>query len=270
MELDISDGEFLRFQRFIYDTAGIQLSDAKKALVTNRLASRLRARGMASFGDYYDLITAGGEAQECQTAVDLLTTNETYFFREPKHFEFLRALLTRQPPANRGFRVWSAASSSGEEAYSIAMLLADVLGNQPWEIFGSDLSLRVLARARKGQFPMERANNVPQDYLRRFCLKGTGPEAGTLLVTSDLRSRVRFEQVNLVRQLPNVGQFDVIFLRNVMIYFDKDTKAAVVERLLGALRPGGHFIIGHSETLHGINDSLQTVATSVYRKPPVS
>lgn len=267
MEISLSDSEFSRFRRFIHETAGIHLSDAKKTLVNNRLAGRLRARGLASYGDYYDLITGGADMQELQTAVDLLTTNETYFFREPKHFDFLRRLLEKRPAGGKPFRVWSAASSSGEEAYSIAMLLADLLGDQPWEVFGSDLSARVLAKARIGHFPMERASHVPKDYLRRFCLKGTGPEAGTLLVNRELRARVSFEQINLVQPLPDVGQFDVILLRNVMIYFNKATKSTVVASLLNVLRPGGHFIIGHTETLHEINNTLETVAISIFRKP---
>lgn len=267
MEVTLSDTEFLRFQRFIHDVAGIQLSDAKKALVSSRLAGRLRVRAQASFGDYFRLISSGTEADERQTAVDLLTTNETYFFREPKHFEFLQKLLAASPPLTRPFRVWSAASSSGEEAYSTAMLLADRLGDRPWEIFASDLSTRVLAKARTGLFPLERAAHVPKDYLRRFCLKGTGPQAGTLLVASELRARVKFEQVNLAQTLPDVGLFDVIFLRNVMIYFDKDTKSAVVARLLNHLHPGGHFLIGHTESLYGINDTVESVATAIYRMP---
>ena len=268
MEITLSDSEFARFQRFIYEAAGIQMSDAKKALVSSRLSGRLRERAIPSFGEYFRLISSGGEEDEKQTAVDLLTTNETYFFREPKHFEFLHKLLTSRPPSGRPFRVWSAASSSGEEAYSTAMLLADRLGDQPWEIFGSDLSTRVIIKARTGHFSMERANLLPPEYLKRFCLKGTGPQDGTLLIASELRARVRFEQVNLAQNLPELGLFDVIFLRNVMIYFDKDTKSAVVARLLNSLHPGGYFLIGHTETLHGINDTLESVATAIYRKPP--
>lgn len=147
------------------------------------------------------------------------------------------------------------------------MLLADRLGDRPWEIFASDLSTRVLAKARTGLFPLERATHVPQDYLRRFCLKGAGPQEGTLLVASELRARVRFEQVNLAQTFPEVGLFDVIFLRNVMIYFDKDTKSAVVGRLLNNLHAGGHFLIGHTESLYGINDAVESVATAIYRKP---
>lgn len=267
MDITLSDIEFSRFQRFIHEFAGIHLSDAKKALVSSRLTGRLRARSLSSFGEYYRLIHSADEAEEMQTAVDLLTTNETYFFREPKHFEFMRKVLAERPRVGAPFRVWSAASSSGEEAYSIAMLLAESLGGEPWEIFASDLSTRVLDKARTGIFPMERASNLPREYLHKYCLKGTGPQQGVLMVSADLRSRVSFEQINLTRELPNVGLFDMIFLRNVMIYFDKDTKCAVVDRLLRALRPGGYFLIGHTETLNGINSDLQSIATSIYRKP---
>ena len=162
MEIALSDSEFSRFRQFIHQAAGIHLSDAKKTLVNNRLAGRLRALNMPSYGAYYDLITSGTDARELQTAIDLLTTNETYFFREQKHFDFLRGLLAKRPLTSRPFRVWSAAASSGEEAYSVAMLLADVLGDQPWEIFGSDLSARVLAKARSGHYPMERASQCSQ------------------------------------------------------------------------------------------------------------
>jgi chemotaxis protein methyltransferase CheR len=265
-EASISDAEFVRFQRLMHDMVGIQLSDAKKPLVSSRLAGRLRARALRSYGDYFELITSGDDA-ELQMAVDLLTTNETYFFREPKHFEFLSRVCAQDASKGSPFRVWSAASSSGEEAYSVAMLLADRLGDGPWEVFASDLSTRVLAKARVGQFPMARATNVPADYLRRFCLKGIGPQAGTLLVASELQARVRFEQINLAQPLPDIGTFDVIFLRNVMIYFDNATKRSVVARLLSALRPGGYFLIGHSETLQGVNDSLESIAPAIYRKP---
>lgn len=266
-EICLSDGEFARFQRFIHQAAGIQLAAGKKVLVSNRLSPRLRARSMPSFSEYFRLISDAAEAQEMQTAIDLLTTNETYFFREPKHFEFLRGTLMRRANAARPFRVWSAASSSGEEAYSVAMLLDDCLGHQPWEIFASDLSTRMLEQARRGQYPLARTTNIPSEYLRSYCLKGIGPEDGTLLVIPELRSRITFAQVNLTQPLPQNGSFDVILLRNVMIYFDLDTKRAVVSRLVERLQPGGHFLVGHSETLHGIDDTLQAVAPAIFCKP---
>lgn len=264
---NITDAEFGRFQRFIFDAAGITLSPGKKALVCGRLSKRLQAHNLSSYGAYFELLDSGQAAAEVQTAVDLLTTNETYFFREPKHFELLRELATAASGRGQPFRVWSAASSTGEECYSMAMVLADVLGSAAWEVVGTDISTRVLQRARAGHYPMERARNVPPAYLKRFCLKGHGEQEGTLLVERALRSRVTFAHVNLNTELPRLGTFDVVFLRNVMIYFNGDTKRQVVARVLSLLKPGGHFCIGHSETLNDISDAVAQVAPSIYRKP---
>jgi chemotaxis protein methyltransferase CheR len=263
----LTEGEFARFQRFIHQAAGITLSASKKALVSGRLAKRVAHHGLASYGKYLDLLASGEVASEVQTAVDLLTTNETYFFREGKHFEVLReqAVLAREQ--RRALRVWSAASSSGEEAYSMAMVLDDVLGSAPWEVLGTDISTRVLQRARTGHYPEERTRHIPPAYLKRYCLRGIGDQQGTLLVTRELRQRVRFAQVNLNTELPNLGQFDLVFLRNVMIYFNAETKRQVVARVLGPLASGGLFCIGHSETLNDITTAVQQVAPSIYRKP---
>lgn len=263
----LSDTEFGYFQRFIFDAAGITLSSAKKALVSGRLAKRLQARRLSNFTEYFNLLSSGDDAEEVQTAVDLLTTNETYFFREPKHFELLRDVAKAAPSRGAPFRIWSAASSTGEEAYSMAMVLADALPHQPWEVIASDISTRVLQRARIGHYPLERARHIPQPYLKRFCLKGIESQDGTLLVSRDLRQRVSFTQVNLNETLPKLGTFDVVFLRNVMIYFNGDTKRQVVARILATLNPGGHFCIGHSETLNDISDAVVQVAPSIYRKP---
>jgi chemotaxis protein methyltransferase CheR len=263
----ISDTEFSRFQRFIFDAAGITLSAGKKALVCGRLAKRLHANLLRSYTEYIELLGSGQAAEEVQTAVDLLTTNETYFFREAKHFELLRELAAAAASRPQPFRVWSAASSTGEEVYSIAMVLADCLGNAAWEVVGSDISSRVLQRARTGHFPLERTKHIPPAYLKRFCLKGQGEQAGTLLIDRALRSRVSFAQVNLNTELPRLGSFDIVFLRNVMIYFNGDTKRAVVERVLAPLKPGGHFFIGHSESLNEISTAVQQLAPSIYRKP---
>jgi chemotaxis protein methyltransferase CheR len=267
----ISQGEFARFQRFIFDKAGITMSDSKKALVSGRLAKRLQHFGLPSYDAYFRLLTDGAHKDEVQLAVDLLTTNETYFFRESRHFDMLREAAEAARPGLRSgtpFRVWSAACSSGEEPYSIAMVLADVLGSAPWELTASDISTRVLQRARTGHYPMERATHVPQDYLRRYCLKGIRDQHGTLLVDRALRERVQFRQVNLNTALPgDLGSYDIVFLRNVMIYFNGDTKREVVTRILGRIKPGGHLFIGHSESLQDLGDMLRPVVPSVYRKP---
>jgi len=266
----ITDREFQDFQRFIYDAAGISLSSAKKALVTGRLARRLSARNLDNYGAYFALLRDGKDKAEVQTAIDLLTTNETYFFREPKHFDLLRKVAAEADDVARGgrpFRVWSAASSTGEEAYSMAMVLADSRGNRPWEVVGTDISTRVVAQARTGHFVRQRTMHIPADYLRRFCLKGIGEQEGTVLVTRELRDRINFRHANLNTTLPELGSFDVIFLRNVMIYFDQATKRKVVERVLSLLRPGGYFCIGHSESLHEISTAVHQIAPATYRKP---
>jgi len=263
----ITDQEFTSFQRFIYDAAGITMSSAKKALVGGRLAKRVQQCGMRSYGEYFHLLASGNAATEVQTAVDLLTTNETYFFRETKHFDLLRELATAARKRTQPFRVWSAASSTGEEAYSIAMVLEDCLQGAPWDVFGSDISTRVLQRARAGHYPVERTTHIPPGYLKRFCLKGMGAQQGTILIERGLRTRVQFQEINLNAPLPQVGQFDVVFLRNVMIYFNEDTKRQVVDRIVAQIKPGGHFLIGHSESLNGINDAMKPLAPSIYRKP---
>ena len=163
-------------------------------------------------------------------------------------------------------RIWSAACSTGEEPYSIAMQLDEVLGIAPWEIIASDLSMRVLEKARTGLYPMERMLEIPQYYLSNYCLKGTGTQEGALLIDRKLRERVQFMQHNLTEAPPELGEFDAIFLRNVMIYFDLDTKRQVVSRLLSLLRPGGYFLVGHSETLNGVNENVRLVQPAVYRK----
>jgi chemotaxis protein methyltransferase CheR len=266
MFMTISDQEFGCFQRFIFEAAGITLSSSKKALVCGRLSKRLQQRRLASYGEYFRLLESGRDPAEIQTAIDLLTTNETYFFREPKHFDLLREQARAARGGGGPFRVWSAACSSGEEAYSIAMVLADVLDPLPWEVVGSDLSTRVLQRARSGHYPMTRTQHIPPSHLRRFCLKGAGAQDGTLLIERTLRARVSFMQVNLNAPLPQLGLFDVIFLRNVMIYFNLETKRQVAARVLGLLKPGGYFLIGHSESLNDVSTAVRQVAPSIYCK----
>jgi chemotaxis protein methyltransferase CheR len=262
----LSDQEFGQFQRFIFEAAGITMSASKKALVCGRLAKRVGQYQLGSYGEYFRLLKSGKAGAEVQIAIDLLTTNETYFFREPKHFTFLREQAMAARGRGAPFRVWSAASSTGEEAYSIAMVLADCLDQTPWEVLGSDISTRVLERARGGHYPLERTEHIPRHYLQRFCLKGVDSEAGTLLVERALRQRVQFCHTNLNETLPQLGMFDIIFLRNVMIYFSGDTKREVVARVLTLLKPGGHLLVGHSETLNDISGAVRPLAPAIYRK----
>lgn len=259
--------EFAHFQAFVAQMAGIALSDAKIPLVAGRLAPRLRHYQLASYGEYFRLLSSGQARAEVQVALDLLTTHETSFFREPKHFTFLRQTMLPAHPPGLPFRVWSAACSSGEEPYSIAMLLTDCLGERPWELLASDISTGVLAKAQAGHYPMERATRIPAAYLSAYCLKGVGRQAGTFRIEDRLRRRLHFASINLNAPLPQIDPVEVIFVRNVMIYFDLETKRQVVQRLSTVLRPGGFLFIGHSETLHGLTTTLHLVRPGIYRLP---
>ena len=263
----LEDHEFVRFQSWLLQAAGINLSPAKKALVSGRLWKRLKHYGLTSYSQYFHMLMEDGGGGELQVALDLLTTNETYFFREPRHFDFMREAALPKGKLRRIFRVWSAACSTGEEVYTIAMILGLHFGQDPWEILGTDISQRVLKVAMSGHYPMERAKNIPQEYLKKYCLKGFGSQEGTFLINRELRSKVRFMQLNLNEVLPETGEFDMIFLRNVMIYFNLETKRKLVARLLPRLRPGGYFLVSHSESLNGICDSLRLVRPSIYQKP---
>jgi chemotaxis protein methyltransferase CheR len=215
------------------------------------------------------MLASGEHPEELQTMVDLLTTNETYFFREPKHFEFLRDEILGKRGAAGNFRVWSAASSSGEEVYTLAMVLADRLGQGPWEVVGSDISTQVLDKAATSHYSLARTEGIPPAFMKKYCLKGVRSHAGTFLIAPELRKRTRFYQINLTQPVdPAIGDFEVIFLRNVMIYFDPETKARVVNNLLPRLRRGGYLFIGHSETLNGLaTGPLESVRPTIYRKP---
>ena len=261
----LSTKEFNLFKNLIFDIAGIDLKENKKTLVASRLQKRLIHYALNTYGEYFTLLNEDKTGKEKQVMVDLLTTNETYFFREPAHFDFLTDVLNNRP-AGGHFRIWSAASSSGQEAYSMAMILADKLGKSPWEVVGTDLSSRVLATARTGVYSMMRTEGITPDYLRRFCLKGSGPHEGELLIIPELRSRVTFTHANLNAVLPNLGQFDVIFLRNVMIYFNDDTKRTIIKRILELLKPNGHLIVGHSESLKGLSDGVVAIKPTIYQQ----
>jgi len=262
----ITDREFDKFRGLIYQKAGISLSPVKKTLVAGRLGSRLRHYGLNSYGAYYQMVTEDGADQELQIMVDLLTTNETYFFREPKHFDVLRTGILPKHKYGNDFRVWSAASSSGEEAYSIAMVMAHELGfNKQWSVLGTDISSRVLDRARKGLYPMTATDKIPKEYLREYCLKGVRSHQGSLLIDRKIKDRVHFKPLNLNGDWPKMDKFDVIFLRNVMIYFDIETKRTLVNRLANMIKPGGYFIIGHSETLNSVSNRFTMLSPSIYQ-----
>lgn len=266
MQPVLSDKDFKHFSRLIFDLAGIHMSEAKKPLISGRLAKRLNQHGLDSYSEYFSMVV--DDAGERQIAVDLLTTNETYFFREPKHFDYLAQVIAPSLRGKPTIRIWCGASSTGEEPYTIAMVLAEALGHLRFEILASDISTRVLDTARRALYPIEDAEGIPKALRNKYCLKGIGPQEGWFMLDRPIRERVQFEQINLNTRLPDLGTFDLIFLRNVMIYFSPETKQGVLARLMPHLRPGGHFFISHSESLHGVTDQLRMIKPSIYCKPP--
>lgn len=265
----LDDRTFSNISRVMYAAVGLSFTEAKRPLIASRLAPRIAKLGLDGFADYVDLIERDDDAGELQVAIDLLTTNETYFFREPRHYELLEEELTKARPTR--LRVWSAASSFGDEAYSTAMLLADLqqagrIGDD-WSIVGTDVSDRVLKCAVQGVYPMDRLRDVSPVRLKRFCLRGEGESEGLVMVQESLRRRVQFGHLNLTQPLGDWGPFDVIFLRNVLIYFDAETKKAVVDRVLGALRPGGLFFIGTAEGRVPCSTQLSVIAPGAFRMP---
>ena len=265
-QVSINVSEFNKFKIWLKNTVGVDLKETKLKLVEGRLACRLKHYNFHSYSEYFKMITSKNAYTEAQMAVDLLTTHETYFFREPQHFEFLKNKLLAKHPKGKIFRLWCAASSTGEEPYTLAMTLVEGLGINPWQIIASDISLRVLEKARSGHYALERAHNISKELLRKFCLKGSHSQQGTFLIQKKLREHIQFKQINLIKPLPDIGKFDVIFLRNVMIYFDSETRARVVNQIVDLLKPGGHLFVSHSESLVGINPQLKIVQPSIFIK----
>jgi len=260
----ITDKEFKTFQKFIYDEAGINMADSKKQLVLNRLSKRLRHYNISKFRDYFDLVHEPVNKEEKQLLIDLLTTNETYFFREPQHFEYIEAEILSSFRGGK-FRCWSAACSNGAEPYTLSMVIDNKLGRGRWEMLATDISARVLNEARLATYQIQEAEKIPTELLHKYCLKGVRSQQGVMMIDSALRNKINFQHMNLNGRIPEVGKFDLILLRNIMIYFDLETKIKLVNELISRLHPGGYLIIGHSETLNAVNNKLKMIKPSVYR-----
>lgn len=266
----IRDDEFARFQALVRREAGIALGAHKKPLLVSRLFPRMRAVGARTFADYHRLVTGPEGGPELVRMLDCICTNETHFFREPAQFRFLErevipGWLEGGP---RRIRVWSAACSTGEEPYSAAMTLLHHLppSDFPVEILASDLSTRALEHARRAIWPLEKAEEIPSDYLHAYMLRGKDAQRGNMKAGPEIRRLVSFRRMNLNEEArPAPGLFDLILCRNVLIYFDAETRASVVSRLLGCLRPGGYLFLGHAESLNGSTDRAQTLIPTVYR-----
>ena len=268
----LSRSEFAAFQDLIQREAGIFLSEVKEALLVGRLSRRLRELGLRNFGAYHRLVQE--DETERVRMLDAICTNETHFFREPRQFEFLERQVfpAWRAEAERGertrtVRAWSAACSTGEEPFSVAMLLLDHLPGWNVEILATDLSTRVLEKARAALFPLERSAEIPPEYLKRFMLRGVGPQDGRMKAGPELRAVVRFQRLNLNDESYAAPQaLDLVLCRNVLIYFRPETKARVVERLLRHLSPRGHLFLGHAESASGLGVRVRSVGPNVYSR----
>jgi chemotaxis protein methyltransferase CheR len=264
----LSSREFDEISRLAFETAGIDLRDGKQELVQARLGKKIREGKFGSFQEYYRHVQADESGDELVALLDALTTNFTSFLREPAHFDFLRKTIL---PSLRGqIRIWSAACSTGEEPYTIVFSILEELGMPALSrisLLASDISTRVLAKAKRGAYLAESFKQCPPDWPRKYMLRGLGRSEGWYMVKPALRRLIEFRRLNLMEQFHPPQLFHVIFCRNVMIYFNKETQAKLVNRFAGCLQPGGYLLIGHSESLSGLKHPYEQIKPATYRKP---
>jgi len=268
----LTDTQFHRIRELVREHTGISLSEAKRQLVYGRLARRLRALKLASFGEYLELIERAG-ADELEEFTNAITTNLTSFFREPHHFEYLASdvlpKIVAKDSGVRRARIWCCAASTGEEPYSIAMVLREaqeILTGFDVKLLATDLDSAVLATGAAGIYNAERLKSVSGARVSRFFRKGSGEHAGHFRATDELRNLITFKQLNLMHEWPIRGPFDAIFCRNVIIYFDKETQRALFERMAALQRPGDMLFLGHSESLYRVSDKYELVGRTIYRR----
>jgi chemotaxis protein methyltransferase CheR len=262
-------GEYDKIRKLAYDTFGLDLRTGKETLVSTRLAKQIRQTGHSSFNDYYQHVMDDSTGKALINLIDALTTNHTSFFREIAHFDFLRKTFLPEFNDRKTIDIWSSACSTGEEPYTIAMCLAEELGpavQGKVRILATDISTTVLEKAARGMYLSDRFDGVSDTLLRKFWLRGERDWAGWYRAKKDMRALVEFRRFNLLGDEAEPGRFQLIFCRNVMIYFDKPTQQRVVRRLAGCLEPGGYLLTGHAESLTGIDHGLEYVKPAIYRK----
>jgi chemotaxis protein methyltransferase CheR len=275
----IRAGEFALLRDLIYREAGILLGRMKSAMLVSRLWRRLRALEMSSFQAYYECLMGDEHPDELQRMLDCVVTNETHFFREPRQFEFLEEQVFPdwRAAGDRGtrpktIRAWSAACSTGQESYSLAMsLLWHFPADKGWtvEVLGTDLSTKVLRLAGEGIWSYDEAAKVPERYLERYMLRGTGEQKDRISAGPALRSVVRLGRLNLhAERYPPIGSFDLVLCRNVFIYFDEKSRQAALQRVIGRLSEGGYLLLGHAEWPEQAGDRLDRLVPGIYQRPP--
>jgi chemotaxis protein methyltransferase CheR len=260
-----SEEVFYLFQQLVYKKLGIDLPLKKRVMLGHRLIKRVRFLNTENFMAYYSHINKPENSAELEHALELITTNETFFFREELHFDYLQEKILPNISQNKELRIWSAASSTGEEPYSIAMLLSSHRFPAPWCLLASDVNKSVVAHAEKGIYINERTRLLPDKFRKLYCGKGTGEFEGHMRINLSLRNSIHFFCFNLLDDMEKLGKFDVIFLRNVMIYFDDKTRQKIVSKISHVLNPGGWLFISHTETLHCIEHDFELIQPAIYQ-----
>lgn len=267
---DLDETQFRRVVDLLYKHAGIALSDGKQALVAARLRTRMRACSLPEFGAYLDFVSSERSGNELRRMIDVLTTNKTSFFREEVHFQFLRETIVPELDQNRrSLRIWSAGCSTGQEAYTIVMVLRETLKQySTWDfrLLATDLSDRVIEQARQGVYERKALGDVSDQLLRKHFVPIKDSQYDEWQVKPELRKPISYAHLNLMGDWPMSGPFDVIFCRNVMIYFDKPTQEKLVNRFHELLGPGGYLLIGHSESINGLDHPYEYIQPATYRK----
>lgn len=273
----MSDSEFSLFSRLIYSRLGIKMPETKKLMLTSRLNKRLKALGYRSYREYFDYIsTDRGESEEFNKMIDAVTTNKTDFFREPDHFDILLKKVLPELVQSENFNerkmvnIWSAGCSTGQEAYTITMVMSEFFSGMHgrYNILATDISPKVLQAGNEAIYTESVIEPIPVSLRQKYLMRGTGDKVGLFRIIPALREKVTFKQLNLMDDHFNVSTFmDVIFCRNVIIYFDKPTQIELFKKFYKHLVPGGYLFIGSSETLYGINNDFVPVGPTVYKKP---
>jgi len=267
--LVLTQREFAAISALARNEFGVELGAGKEQLVAARIGKLMRKLHFSSFREYYGHLQSDRSGQYLIQLIDSLTTNHTSFFREQPHFDFLLERVFPEWEGNCPMRIWSAASSTGEEPYTLALVALEYFGSRGRSapsILASDISTHSLDTARKGAYPAQRLQSALAPWLRRHVLRGEGQWDGWYRMRPEVMSMVEFRRINLIQPFPELGKFDVIFCRNVMIYFSHQTQAQLIARLVACLEPGGYLFVGHSETLTGIQHDLWHVQPAIYRK----
>ncbi len=268
-EFVMTDRDFDTIRKIVSERTGIVLSDGKRDMVYGRLVRRLRVLGLPGFGQYCDVISQN-DGEELSEFINAITTNLTAFFREPHHFEFLEKELLPfiiENKKERKLRVWSAGCSSGEEPYSIAMVVRETIPND-WDvkILATDLDTNMVNKASLGIYDEKRVSGIDKKRLRRWVRNGKGDNSGMIRISDELRNMITFKQLNLMNDWPFKGPFDFIFCRNVVIYFNKDTQRILFNRFADLLPDGTHMFIGHSESMFNVCDRFKLLGKTIYKK----